>query len=1009
MKEEKAFTKIAMASIIGIIIVSIIASYSNSSRKVINRYATYAVQQNAVRIAKEIEIYINSAKNSIQLTSNLISTAMDDDGLENSSEVLRNFAGRTSFNYIEYISGDSLYRDYGSIMDGMEGNTGFWVNFNSALAPEYIVNFYAPFRYRGEISGVLSGAVNSWTDIKPLLISKFFDTNLIGVLCNSRGRVISATFDFKRDIDLGDILDMNGISKEGKDMFLNHLDALNNNVFSFYGDGGVGVCCIEPVQGSDWFVLQVLPASVFKGVVYRSVYSQFATLAVIALIFIFYIVYLSVNAAGNRRKIIAENKKLSKEKNEERERYYAKVQESLIKSEKYKNAVLADAISIFEVNLSQNIMDYGRIRIGEDKKSRPLDEFLDIRFPCTYDSYLEKWSERYIKPDYLHDFLSHSDRNYLLKCAAAGKSEVSLEYPAIGIDGSDRYIRRTVLLTTDEKSSDIIAYCNTKDISEQKNTELQLANYERILITTASDMYSGFIQINLMDYTAVWHYFKDEHIHSSYLGDWEKYLEERKGYIYSEDRAKVMEFLHKEMLINMSYGVTYKINYRGNTENDGGNIKVFTASISKTIIDGKPYALIVRVDSTSTVEVEAAQRKIVEDALSRAEQANMAKSQFLSNMSHDIRTPMNAIVGFSNLAINHLDDRKKTEEYLDKIINASNHLLLLINDVLDMSYIESGKINLDEKTDNLLNIVENIKNLITPDANEKNLKFNVDVSGLITSSVYCDKLRLNQIFLNLLSNAIKFTKPGGKVELLVKEICRDETILYEFHVKDNGIGMGEEFISRIFEPFERERTSTVSGIQGTGLGMSITKRLVDLMHGEINVKSKKGEGSEFIVTLPLKPVPNSDADAVNDGNLDKEEDAGSKKSFERSKWDGKRLLLVEDNALNREIAVAILSEAGFVVDGVEDGTYAVSTLLEKGFGYYSAVLMDIQMPLMDGYEATRKIREFDDKALASIPIIAMTANAFSEDKDKALQVGMNAHIAKPIDVKKLFEVIAELI
>jgi signal transduction histidine kinase/BarA-like signal transduction histidine kinase len=439
-------------------------------------------------------------------------------------------------------------------------------------------------------------------------------------------------------------------------------------------------------------------------------------------------------------------------------------------------------------------------------------------------------------------------------------------------------------------------------------------------------------------------------------------------------------------------------------QNEKELYRVYTTTVSVMSMDNKKVAILATMDNTAAVEDEMHQKKVIEDALQQAEHANKAKTTFLSNMSHDIRTPMNAIIGFAALAKTHIDQKDRVEDYLNKISAAGSHLLSLINDVLDMSRIESGRMHLEQTRCNLAEMINNLSSVTIFDRKEKDLKFFMDLTGAADQVVYADRLRLNQVLLNLLSNAIKFTKPGGSIWLWVKERpgSTDERPIYEFGVKDTGIGMSESFIEHIFEPFERERTSTVSGIQGTGLGMSITKNIVEMMGGTIDVVSKMGEGSTFTVRIPLRTAEGPEA---GQPVQQAEQEVLAETDARRSHLFGQRVLLVEDNALNREIAVDILSEAGLIVEEAEDGQIAVEKLLEKGAGYYTLVLMDIQMPVMDGYTAARTIRGFEDPELAEIPIIAMTANAFAEDREKAMEAGMNAHIAKPVDVEKLLDTI----
>ena len=530
------------------------------------------------------------------------------------------------------------------------------------------------------------------------------------------------------------------------------------------------------------------------------------------------------------------------------------------------------------------------------------------------------------------------------------------------------------------------------------------------------------------------------------------------------------------------------------------------------------------------IQLEEQNRKL-EIALQHEGAANRAKREFLFNMSHDIRTPMNAIIGFTSLAATHIDNREQVLDYLKKISTSSQHLLSLINDVLDMSRIESGKVKIEEKAVHLPDLVHDVRSIIQPNVAAKRLSLFIDTMDIEDEDIITDPLRLNQILLNILSNAIKFTPTGGMISIRIaqKNGAPKGCVCYEFRIKDNGIGMSEEFQKHIFEEFSREESSTVSGIQGTGLGMSITKNIVDLMGGTIALTSEPGKGTEFIVTLCFtrsgqkaepKQLPQLEGlralVADDDTNtclnvstmlskigMRPEWTISGKEAVIRTKYaveqgdefsvyiidwlipdmngieivrqirkvignrcpiiiltaydwadiedearaagvtafcekplflselrrvlaepfraepasepaqptaadlKGKKLLLVEDNELNREIALEILKEAGFVVDTAEDGAVAVRKIKQAAPGQYDLILMDIQMPNLDGYEATRQIRALPDAEKASIPIFAMTANAFEEDRQNALAAGMNGHIAKPLDVPHLLRVLAD--
>ena len=390
--------------------------------------------------------------------------------------------------------------------------------------------------------------------------------------------------------------------------------------------------------------------------------------------------------------------------------------------------------------------------------------------------------------------------------------------------------------------------------------------------------------------------------------------------------------------------------------------------------------------------------KRIEAQKVRAEETSRAKSNFLSNMSHDIRTPMNAILGYTNLARKEKDP-EKAAEYLEKIEASGQHLLALINDILDMSCIENGKMVIEPARADLKAVMDNVRDLFSVQMISKSIRYTVNTDKTVNRYVMCDVPNLNRVLLNLISNAYKFTPQGGAVTVSLRQTGSDGTrASYEISVKDTGMGMSPEFAETVFEAYSREKT--VASIQGTGLGMAITKSIVEMMGGTVKVNTEQGKGTEFIIRLEFdiaEEIAEENTDAVS-------EDADVQSDFS-----GVRLLLVDDNEINREIAAAILDEFGFVVDCAENGRIAYETIAASSPGEYKAVLMDIQMPVMNGYEAARAIRSLENKGLADIPVIAMTANAFAEDIRAAKEAGMNAHIAKPIDVAVLMDELTKVL
>ncbi len=482
--------------------------------------------------------------------------------------------------------------------------------------------------------------------------------------------------------------------------------------------------------------------------------------------------------------------------------------------------------------------------------------------------------------------------------------------------------------------------------------------------------------------------------------------------VYPEDRERIRRTISLENAKKIFKSQNeFTGNYRSLVN---GKIQHYQYSISKADKDATKAILgfqnvddIVK-EHLAAVEEEKRKEKILQEALNEAKYATHAKTTFLSNMSHDIRTPMNAIIGYTTLAQMHLDDKEQMQDYLQKIHTSGKHLLNLINEILDMSRIESGTVKLEENPVHLPDVLHDLLIMIQGQVEAKQQHFYIDSSGIVNEDIITDKLRLNQILLNIVSNAIKYTDIGGNIRIQVSEFpCQIKNCAtYQFSIKDNGKGMSKEFVGHVFDSFSRERSSTVSGIQGTGLGMSITKNIVDMMKGNITVESELGKGSEFVVTLDfrLSEGKTDTKAAFGQGNAKTDEKVLTAKELPCN-YSGRHVLLVEDNELNREIATAILTETGITVDAVTDGTEAVEFMDEAAEDTYDLIFMDIQMPKMDGYRATMEIRSLKNNRKANIPIVAMTANAFEEDKKKAFAAGMNGHIAKPINMTEIAKVL----
>ena len=741
--------------------------------------------------------------------------------------------------------------------------------------------------------------------------------------------------------------------------------------------------------------------------------------------------------------------------------------------------------------------------------------------------------------DMVSSAVVEEDRDGLLEKIKSLKEEgdsVSVEYRVRRKDGEIRYVMGNVKLMREKEElryQRFLLDCTARKLQEEENERRQAALVQALSIdyriVCFFDLENGTGQPLRVEEDSR-QFLEAFERKLSFQESMEFYIQE---YVCEEDRDMVRQAVSEDKIEQgLLEGKQYHVNFRtkGSGVPEYNQMKIVRAGLAE---ERRSIVLGIRsVDKEIRSEME--QRGHLKDALMQANRASKAKSVFLSNMSHDIRTPMNAIVGFTSLAMKHIDNRDRMEEYLKKIMTSGNHLLSLINDVLDMSRIESGKIRLEEKACSLPEILHGICNIVQADVHAKQLELHVDTMDIRNEDIFCDKLRLNQVLLNLLGNAVKYTGAGGAINMRITEKAGapEGYATYEFSIKDNGVGMSAEFVEHIFEPFEREMNSTVSGIQGTGLGMAITKNIVDMMNGTIEVESELGEGSTFTVSFTFQirekekeeqDIPElkncralvvdddfNTCDSVSymlgqiglraewtlsgkeavlrtkqasmrkDGYLvyiidwllpdmngievtrrvrqmmgddvpvivltaydwsDIEEEAkeagvtafcskplfmselrdclrtviGLEEADEVEQVSGTvqfkagRILLAEDNELNQEIAVEILDSAGFKTEVAENGKIAVEMLEKSSPGYYQLVLMDVQMPVMDGYQATQAIRSLEDPALQSIPILAMTANAFEEDKQNALKCGMNGHISKPINIERLLETLENVL
>ena len=673
----------------------------------------------------------------------------------------------------------------------------------------------------------------------------------------------------------------------------------------------------------------------------------------------------------------------------------------------YKQAILSDAMIALEANLSRDELYYG-VWKDDDGNEVLLKDMVGLDLPCSYSQYQKACNEKYVKGNN-KDFLENTDTRRLLDAFEKGITEVTYDYEARTLSDNHAWLRRNVAMTRNQ-DGDVIAYTNVKDISSVVEQKMREDAYMHALATeydsltiievTNEDKLNDKVLIHGRLTNRLAALIDEETANEVHYS---KKLDLMLRFVHPDDRDQFYKETRREKVLQAcNENRTQIVNFRI-VKQSGDYVYYQLCFVPLRDAFGKLAGVVAGMKNVDDeVRKEMKDRQDLETARHEAEAANRAKTAFLFNMSHDIRTPMNAILGYTDVAIKHRDNQARVDDSLEKIKLAGGHLLNLINDILEMSRIESDRLEIIDEPSDIRKLIEGVDNMSGSLAIQKSIDFKTEIGKIDNPYVFIDELHTNEVLINLTSNAIKYTPMGGKVRFKVNQISpvTDGKIVFRFDVEDDGIGMSEEFMQHLFEAFSSEKTSTVSKQQGAGLGLSIVKKIVDLEGGSISVNSKQNEGSTFSVELPVRVM---DEDAIRKYEEENKPVDISGKAFS---FENKIVLLAEDNEMNREIATEILEDAGLVVEAVEDGEFALKAVIDKGVDYYDFILMDIQMPVMDGYEATKAIRALPggDK----VTIIALSANAFEEDVKKSMEMGMNAHVAKPIDVNILFNTMADL-
>lgn len=1087
-------------------------------------YAADSAQQTAGYIERELR----NAQNRITTYAYFLGEGMTESQIN--AKALQEMTERSLFDFFTYVNseGVSLFSD-GRVSNtedaefyvkGIQGESGILVEFGTSFTEETVISFYAPVRSGGEIIGVLRGVYSAEAYLQNLLSTTYFGEDVDVFLCMPDGTEIASSNNNGYTGDLLDLMLESGTIDE----------AACSEARKIFENGGEGafICsspsktdniCVVSLPQSGYVLVQVFPENITESMVENANRTGIMLEIMLIVLFVIYIIARLADAGKEKKLLEKENKEMG---------------------------YVIDGVNKLFARFV--MVDFEEDKYQYLSGTRPeREEFpLEGRYPDF--------------ADYLCSFLPEEDREQFARILEKDAVIRELGETATDVRFESRVVKegRTewehmnviCLERQDGRASKVlIIRQNITEVKEKElriQAEISLANRKerqyRIAITSnAISTYDFNLTQDLIEQDIV--RVVDDRIISLLdmvgleapcrTSEW---FERCRKYIAEESMEDYCAAVNLDHLKECFMQGETEVDVEYWSEYSGGHKMCVRQSFIMTWDDdtGDIMVMVVTKEITGQVKKQREQTQALQDALMQAQHANNAKTTFLSNMSHDIRTPMNAIIGFATIAASHIDNREQVKDCLQKVLSSSNHLLSLINDILDMSRIESGKVQIKEQECNISEMMHNLVNIIQPQVKAKQLQLFIDTFEIANEDVIADSLKMNQVFINLLSNAVKYTPAGGVISfrIMQKTTFRHGYGDYTFIIKDNGIGMTPEFVKHIFEPFEREASTTKTGIQGTGLGMAITKNIVEMMNGTIEVQSERGKGSEFKVELSLKLQDNEknaqqiqelhglralvvDDDfntcdsvskmlkqigmrsewttsgreaayrakvAYEEGDsyhtyiidwqmpetsgietarkirasvgdeapiiiltaydwTDIEEEAKEagvtafcakplfmsdlksallvannlvEKDEEAAAWtqadfEGKRILLVEDNELNREIAEEILDETGFIVESVPDGTDAVDMMKNAEEYYYDAILMDVQMPIMDGYEATRTIRAMPRRDVKDLPIIAMTANAMDEDKEAALKNGMSAHIAKPIDVDVFISILGQFL
>ncbi len=978
---------------IAAIVLAIVQFVAGNSERISHLNANQ-VKDGTIRLSKEIDNLISDRLANIKILSAFYSSSLTSPEVD--VELLRKMTGDSNFDFMEFADANGLDHnitggtsdatDRKYYLDGMAGNTGLELIFESRATHETLLMFYTPVIFEDKPVGVMIGVIQATGEIAELIDVSYYDERAEVYLCDEYGDIIASNIpleelDTRKQISITDVL----TNAETIDTIKSTLSNGTTNVFET-GKKENSIGCVTKLDECEWYLIEVFPDAAHNDLVNSSI--SISTRLQIILLVVFFMVIFAIVITNiiERRNII---EKETKQKN------------SLQRHLNIIQSMGQIYFASYYIDPKQNSFIE---LLGKQNDHEATEAAGDAR------NHIKYVIERLIQPEYadvMREFLSLDTIDERLK----EKQVITCEFKGVTTGWSQAYIiagdrdnygkLKHVFFAFrkihDEKEKEEAAQTKIDEqmhALEQANSRME----EQLeVIEGLGTEYFSILLVDSINDTVIPYRTEGEegNIISEFFNrggrNWSALIQVyADSLVLEEDRSEFMECLSFKTKKDFSF------NYRMIKATGTSWLQVRVAYVKRK--DGTNIAVIGTKNVDELVREEQKKQKALADALDAAEKANKAKSNFLFNMSHDIRTPMNAIIGYTDLLKKGVDDPKLRNRYIENIQTSNGYLLDLINNVLDTARIESGKATLDEEPSDSYRIGKDLDTAFAGEIEKKHLKYTVH-NSFTHRYVYRDETKVEQILFNVVSNAVKYTPEGGSIDIYFSETPseREGWTNFTSTVKDTGIGISKEFLPHIFDSFSREKTVTDSKVVGTGLGMGIVKRLVDLMGGTISVESELGKGTTVSFTVPHR-VAEAPAETEHTNTV-----------VDSKTFAGKRILLAEDNELNAEIAAEILGETGFEVEHAEDGIICVDMLNKHEAGYYDLVLMDVQMPNMNGIKATTVIRQLPDKAKAETPIIAMTANAFEEDRKKCLEAGMNGFVSKPIDIIKLMETLADIL